>query len=217
MFWLKFFVILAVIIILLLLIRVCAEISYNSVLGDFKVVVKVFGIKVFDSSKAKPKKPKKTKKGKKKSEKASKKSKKTSKSKIMLFVKAGLNILGDALNLIRKRLVIKSFYLEMSVASDEPSKTAINMGKANEYAYFAEGVLRNVFRIKQSKINIYPNFLETQSKTYIETKVTLSVMLTIMGALGLLIKMMKYIIGEMSRQPKTVQTKPTQEKINQST
>lgn len=204
MFWLKFIIVFAIVIILLLLIRVSANVEYNSVLDSFRVIVKVLGIKVFDSEKQKKKQQKPKKRKKKKAKTETPKKKKTSKSKVMLFVKAGLNILTDAINLVRRRLVIKSFYIEMSVSSDEPSKTAINMGKANEYAYFAEGVMRNIFRIKQSKINIYPNFLENQSKTYISATVTLSVMLTIFGALGLFIKMMKYIITEMSRAPKTI-------------
>ena len=80
MFWLKFIIIFAIVIILLLLIRVSANVEYNSVLDNFRVVVKVVGIKVFDSEKQKKKPPKPKKQKKKKAKTETTKKKKTSKS-----------------------------------------------------------------------------------------------------------------------------------------
>lgn len=186
-----FLAILAVIIILLFCVRLKAHIEYNSVSEKLKIKVTVFGIPVFDSEKKKKSKPAKVKKQKQLKEKKPKKENKLNFRTIIASVK---KVIGDIIRLIIKRLVIKKLYIEIAVASDEPDKTAINTGNANAYAYSADALLRNAFRVKSSKIKIYPDFLSDKTKTYFEIVASLSVLLTITGALSTLISIFKDII-----------------------
>lgn len=159
-------------IVFLLALILMANISVNlEFKEDFKIAVKVLGIKVFDSSKTKPEK-KKNKHDKVKEEPTKEPQKKENKIKefvnskrenlgtigtLKYFLEVFKQVLLEVLWFIKK-LKFNHFILNLTIATDDAANTAIEYGKVCAAIYPILSLITSNASVKFKEINISADF-----------------------------------------------------------
>ena len=79
------------------------------------------------------------------------------------------DILLDLYKKFKSALKLKNVYIESTVATSEPYLTAISYGTVSSIIYTFIGFLDSAFSLKEkrTRVNITPNFLDTQSTLFV--------------------------------------------------
>ncbi len=161
--------------------------------GKLEVFVLVLGIRIFSNEEKPQKKRKKTLKKAKKSEKKQPENKKKDnpfirsvKEKGLLntlefyrsVVKAALSGIGFFL----RRIKIRKFTLDITVATDNAAKTAIEYGEVCTAVYPAISFVASKINFKPQRIDISTNFDATAPEVYFYTEVSSNLLSVVMAA-----------------------------------
>lgn len=191
---------LVLLVLLALFVPVYARIRYD---GQLWISIRVLGIPFTLLPTAADKKPKKKKKDKKSKKTKSGLSKGAALKKELSAsfrrdgVAATLRYLQEvaaaaarALDKTLRAITVDRLCLEMLVAADEPSKTAVRYGEVCGVLYPALTTLESRVTFRQRHLRVEPGFLAEKSDVYLDVRLHVWVFRVVGAGLGLLLRLM---------------------------
>ena len=156
--------------VLLSLIRVGVWVEYAQKTFTLRLLAGPVKITLFPRKEKQPKKPRRAKKKKKKQEKQPKTA-----GEIFDLVKQLLPVAADAAGQLRQKIRIDQFDLDLTVASADPAKTAVNYGKLNGAVGMFWPLVEQNFKVKAWRIRTNVDFTTDHPTVYLRAAATLTI------------------------------------------
>lgn len=156
--------------VLLSLIRVGVWVEYAQKTFTLRLLAGPVKITLFPRKEKQPKKPRRVKKKKKKQEKQPKTA-----GEIFDLVKQLLPVAADAAGQLRQKIRIDQFDLDLTVASADPAKTAVNYGKLNGAIGMFWPLVEQNFKVKAWRICTNVDFTTEHPTVYLRAAATLTI------------------------------------------
>ena len=156
--------------VLLSLIRVGVWVEYAQKTFTLRLLAGPVKITLFPRKEKQPKKPRRVKKKKKKQEKQPKTA-----GEIFDLVKQLLPVAADAAGQLRQKIRIDQFDLDLTVASADPAKTAVNYGKLNGAIGMFWPLVEQNFKVKEWRIRTNVDFTTEHPTVYLRAAATLTI------------------------------------------
>ena len=155
------------------LIRVGVQVEYAQNRLEVRLLAGPVKITLFPRKAKRPKPDKKPKRAKTKQEKP-KKAPPTA-GEILALVKQLLPVAIDAAGRLRRKIRIDAFYLDLTVASADPAKAAVNYGRLNGAIGMLWPLVEQNFKVKEWRIRTWIDFTTEHPSVYLRTAVTLTI------------------------------------------
>ena len=156
--------------VLLSLIRVGVWVEYAQKTFTLRLLAGPVKITLFPRKEKQPQKPRRAKKKKKKQEKQPKTA-----GEIFDLVKQLLPVAADAAGQLRQKIHIDQFDLDLTVASADPAKTAVNYGKLNGAVGMFWPLVEQNFKVKAWRIRTNVDFTTEHPTVYLRAAATLTI------------------------------------------
>ncbi len=156
--------------VLLSLVRVGVWAEWAQKTFTLKLLAGPVKITLFPRKAKQPKKPKPVK-----AKKAGSKKKPKSAGEIIELVKQLLPVVTDAAGRLRRKIRIDQFYLDLTVASADPAKAAVNYGRLNGAIGMFWPLVEQNFKVKQWRIRTGVDFVTQRPTLYFRAAATLTI------------------------------------------
>lgn len=104
------------------------------------------------------------------------------------FVKKIYELLGDILKKVLKTIKIDNIELVYVVSGEDAADIGIKYGRANILVYNFYNLLRKIFNVKNSKIYLYPDFVNYKEQKKFNIEISFNIMNILIIFVGLLFK-----------------------------
>lgn len=155
------------------LIRVGVQVEYAQNRLEVRLLAGPVKITLFPRKAKRPKPDKKPKRAKTKQAKP-KKAPPTA-GEILALVKQLLPVAIDAAGRLRRKIRIDAFYLDLTVASADPAKAAVNYGRLNGAIGMLWPLVEQNFKVKEWRIRTWVDFTTEYPSVYLRAAVTLTI------------------------------------------
>lgn len=109
-------------------------------------------------------------------------------SEKMSFVKEIYELLGDIFKKVLKTIKIDNIELVYVVSGEDAADIGIKYGRANILVYNFYNLLRKIFNVKNSKIYLYPDFVNYKKQKKFNIEISFNIMNILIIFVGLLFK-----------------------------
>lgn len=110
-----------------------------------------------------------------------------------LLIQKITSVLTEGIKKLLNHIVIENIYLYSIITGNEAAEIGIKYGKYNILVYNIYAILNKIFYIKNANIYLYPNFVNSESKTYFNIRlkfkpiIIIAILLAIILNFGIII------------------------------